>query len=182
MADIDLLPHAFHRPVRKTDSERRLFSQFDVAAFAGHYTDAESGFPHLRARYYDAPTAQLISPDPAVIATRELYAYAIDSPSNQSDPSGLGFWDAVQSGGIWIGQHLPGQAKQQYINLLKAAGERAGDDYTRLDSGDPWQMVQPVSDAITIAATVTGVWGVARAVVGCGLRLFAADEIPLRTR
>jgi hypothetical protein len=35
MADIDLLPHAFHRPVRKTDSERRLFSQFDVAAFAG---------------------------------------------------------------------------------------------------------------------------------------------------
>jgi hypothetical protein len=34
-------------------------------------------------------------------------------------------------------------------------------------------MVQPVEDAVTIAFSVTGVWGLGRVAVGCGLRLLA---------
>jgi RHS repeat-associated protein len=60
--------------------------------FAGQYTDAESGFQYLRARYYDPVTAQLLSRDPLVATTRSPYAYADDNPTNVSDASGLDPW------------------------------------------------------------------------------------------
>jgi RHS repeat-associated protein len=57
--------------------------------FAGQYRDAESGFIYLRARYYDPSTAQFLSRDPLVAATRQPYAYSGGSPVNRTDPSGL---------------------------------------------------------------------------------------------
>jgi len=66
--------------------------------YAGQYQDSESGLYYLRARYYDPTTAQFISRDPAVVKTREPYAYVGDSPLNGSDPSGLFGWNDVTNG------------------------------------------------------------------------------------
>jgi RHS repeat-associated protein len=57
--------------------------------FAGQYTDSESGFQYLRARYYDPVTGQFITRDPVVTMTRQAYSYSANSPTNRSDPSGL---------------------------------------------------------------------------------------------
>jgi RHS repeat-associated protein len=56
--------------------------------YAGQYTDNETGFVYLRARYYDPSTSQFISRDPVVAITRLPYQYALDNPNSYSDPSG----------------------------------------------------------------------------------------------
>jgi RHS repeat-associated protein len=57
--------------------------------FAGQYKDVESGLYYLRARYYDASTAQFLSRDPLSAITRSPYGYVGDNPLNGTDPSGL---------------------------------------------------------------------------------------------
>jgi len=57
--------------------------------YTGQYTDTETGFQYLRARYYDPATAQFLSRDPLVTETRSAYAYAEGNPFNLVDPSGL---------------------------------------------------------------------------------------------
>lgn len=57
--------------------------------YAGQYTDAETGFQYLRARYYDPRTAQFISRDAVFDLTRQRYTYANGNPINATDPSGL---------------------------------------------------------------------------------------------
>jgi RHS repeat-associated protein len=57
--------------------------------FAGQYTDAESGYQYLRARYYDPATAQFLSRDPIVDLTRQAYSYVDNNPVNGTDPTGL---------------------------------------------------------------------------------------------
>jgi RHS repeat-associated protein len=57
--------------------------------FDGQYTDSESGFQYLRARYYDPSTAQFLSRDPLAGVTHSPYGYAEDSPLNATDPTGL---------------------------------------------------------------------------------------------
>jgi len=64
--------------------------------FAGQYRDGESSLYYLRARYYDPATAQFISRDPAVVTTREPYAYVGDNPLNATDPAGLLSWDDLK--------------------------------------------------------------------------------------
>jgi len=56
---------------------------------AGEYTDAETGFQYLRARYYDPATAQFLSRDPAEDSTRAPYSYVDGNPLNGTDPLGL---------------------------------------------------------------------------------------------
>ncbi len=57
--------------------------------YAGQYTDTETGFQYLRARYYDPTTAQFLTRDPLQGLTKQPYAYGMDSPLNLGDPSGL---------------------------------------------------------------------------------------------
>ena len=57
--------------------------------FAGEYTDAETGFVYLRARYYDPATGQFLSRDPIEAITRSPYAYVHGNPLNYTDPLGL---------------------------------------------------------------------------------------------
>ncbi|HVF14431.1 MAG TPA: RHS repeat-associated core domain-containing protein [Acidimicrobiales bacterium] len=57
--------------------------------FAGEYTDAETGFLYLRARYYDPATGQFITRDPLEIVSRSAYGYVEGDPLNEVDPSGL---------------------------------------------------------------------------------------------
>jgi RHS repeat-associated protein len=74
--------------------------------YAGQYTDDQSGFQDLRARYYDPATGQFLSRDPLEEATLQPYAYADDNPTNATDPAGLAPWDFVfdaSAGGFdWV--------------------------------------------------------------------------------
>ena len=66
--------------------------------YDGQYTDAESGFQYLRARYYDPATSVFLSVDPAVNLTLAPYGYTGDNPLNRVDPAGLSWWDTVATG------------------------------------------------------------------------------------
>jgi RHS repeat-associated protein len=57
--------------------------------FCGQYLDSESGLYQLRARYYDPATAQFLTRDPLVAKTRSPYQYAMGTPLNATDPTGL---------------------------------------------------------------------------------------------
>jgi RHS repeat-associated protein len=56
--------------------------------YDGQYTNADNGLIYLRAREYDPATAQFLSVDPEVEATRSPYEYATDDPANVGDPGG----------------------------------------------------------------------------------------------
>jgi RHS repeat-associated protein len=56
--------------------------------FAGEYTDNETGFVNLRARFYDPNTGSFLSRDPLNELTRSAYGYVYDNPLNLLDPSG----------------------------------------------------------------------------------------------
>jgi RHS repeat-associated protein len=57
--------------------------------YAGEYRDSETGLIYLRARYYDATTAQFLTRDPMVAETGSAYGYVGGDPLNASDPIGL---------------------------------------------------------------------------------------------
>ncbi len=56
--------------------------------YSGQYTDSETGFLYLRARYYDPATQQFLTVDPLVASTEQAYAYVGGNPISYSDPSG----------------------------------------------------------------------------------------------
>lgn len=62
--------------------------------YDGQYTDFESGYQYLRARYYDPSTGEFLTSDPAVAATGVPYGFAGGDPLDHVDPTGL-----VWSGG-----------------------------------------------------------------------------------
>jgi len=57
--------------------------------FDGQYTDAESGFQYLRARYYDPASGTFLTADPFAAVTGMPYAFAFNTPVNLTDPNGL---------------------------------------------------------------------------------------------
>jgi RHS repeat-associated protein len=63
--------------------------------FAGEYQDSESGLYYLRARYYNPISAQFLARDSEVPLTRSPYAYVLENPLNDRDPSGRGQYDKV---------------------------------------------------------------------------------------
>lgn len=52
------------------------------------YTDTETGFAYLRARYYDPTIAQFLTIDPLVEQTASAYTYTGGNPLNATDPTG----------------------------------------------------------------------------------------------
>ena len=60
-----------------------------LLGFAGEYTDTETGFTYLRARYYDPTTGQFLTRDPLEHTTGDPYGYAAGNPSSYTDPTGL---------------------------------------------------------------------------------------------
>lgn len=69
--------------------------------YGGEYTDNDTGFLYLRARYYDPATGQFTTIDPLVGLTEEPYAYTAGNPLNSTDRSGLAedFEQYLDSGG-----------------------------------------------------------------------------------
>ncbi|MFF1830468.1 RHS repeat-associated core domain-containing protein [Paenarthrobacter sp. NPDC058040] len=61
--------------------------------YTSGYTDTETGFVYLRARYYDPTTAQFLTKDPAFQWTLQWYAYTSNNPINRVDPTGLDWWN-----------------------------------------------------------------------------------------
>jgi RHS repeat-associated protein len=63
-----------------------------LRCFTSQYTDAETGFQYLRARYYDPVTGVFLSRDPAVAVTGSAYGYVDGNPLNDTDSTGLCPW------------------------------------------------------------------------------------------
>ncbi|MCW3047290.1 MAG: Rhs family protein [Solirubrobacterales bacterium] len=64
-------------------------TQNAALGYAGEYTNPETGFQYLRARYYDPTTAVFVTRDPLTRETREPYVYVDSNPLNGTDPTGL---------------------------------------------------------------------------------------------
>jgi RHS repeat-associated protein len=86
-----------------------------VLGYTGQYTDSETGFIYLRARYLDPTTGQFTSKDPFVALTHEPYGYATSNPVMRTDPSGL------------CGLMDPGSCFEGAGDWLQGAGECASD-------------------------------------------------------
>ena len=82
---------------------------------SGEYTDAETGFQYLRARYYDPGTGQFLTRDPIEAVTRSPYGYVGGNPLNRVDPSGLDWYD-------------PRDWDQDVAGFIEGAGEAAWDN------------------------------------------------------
>lgn len=60
--------------------------------YAAAYSDSETGFLYLQARYYDPETGVFASVDALVSKTLAAYLYANNDPLNMLDPLGLWGW------------------------------------------------------------------------------------------
>lgn len=60
-----------------------------LLGFAGEYTDTETRYTYLRARYYDPTTGQFLTRDPLEHTTGDPYNYAANNPTSYNDPTGL---------------------------------------------------------------------------------------------
>lgn len=60
-----------------------------VLSYTGQYTDPETGFIYLRARYMDPKTGQFASRDPLMSFSGTPHGYAGSNPVMSSDPFGL---------------------------------------------------------------------------------------------
>jgi RHS repeat-associated protein len=74
--------------------------------YEAQYTSPDTGLVYLRARVYDPATAQFMSIDPAVEATRTPYAYTNDNPLTYTDRSGLEL-EAIEVPCPWCAPPLP---------------------------------------------------------------------------
>jgi RHS repeat-associated protein len=90
--------------------------------YAGQYTDAETGFQYLRARYYDPATAQFLTRDPLAALTGGAYEYASGDPLNDTDPSGMIDAEHGWCNAIEFAKH-PSRIARCYI--ARVAGEDA---------------------------------------------------------
>lgn len=57
--------------------------------YAGEYTDDDTGFVYLRARYYDPAAGQFLGIDPLLAITGSAYGYTSGDPVNGTDPTGM---------------------------------------------------------------------------------------------
>ncbi len=82
--------------------------------YDGQYTDAETGYQYLRARYYDPSIGQFITRDPLGSLTGEPYTYAQADPLALGDPTGRCWADVASQiqGGLttaenWYAANAP---------------------------------------------------------------------------
>ena len=123
-----------------------------VLAYAGQYRDPESGLYYLRARYYDANSGQFISRDPIVSVSRQTYQYAVDSPLNSGDASGL--WPNWQAGWNALATGAKDVGRQALIQGLTAAANWVGQEHDDLNSGDPMRVMRGVVGVVLVVSMV----------------------------
>jgi RHS repeat-associated protein len=108
--------------------------------YAGQYTDAETGFQYLRARYYDPATGGFVSRDPIARMTGAPYAYADSSPLNGTDPSGL---DTCYRHGVRDRWHCHQDPAEQVVNC-----------FSYLDPGVCTVATLPLGGGISLVASL----------------------------
>jgi RHS repeat-associated protein len=96
--------------------------------FDGQYTSSDTGLIYMRAREYDPVTAQFLSRDPLEALTGEPYAYANDSPVNEADPTGLGFFGELEELSEEVGEGVAGFGDKLTFGLTKKVREAIGDE------------------------------------------------------
>lgn len=108
---------AYGKPTASTGTVSQPFG------YAGEYTDSETGFQYLRARYYDPETAQFLTRDPITALTRSPYGYVEGNPLNAVDPSG----EALCLGPIHLGNCSGKQPPANWAPTLKVSqGDPSG--------------------------------------------------------
>ena len=112
--------------------------------YAGQYTDPETGFQYLRARYYDPRTYNFVTRDPIAAVTRAPYNYADNDPANKTDPTGLDGGANSQAGAAQPPRLLP----PWWALPAAGAGAGAGAGLDALtpdepDAGDPPSSTTP---------------------------------------
>jgi RHS repeat-associated protein len=93
--------------------------------YAGQYTDAETGFQYLRARYYDPATAQWVTRDPLEALTHAPYDHVDNNPLNNVDPLGLSTC-GLSLGGVIDCASKVGKVAKGAANSVVATGKVAG--------------------------------------------------------
>lgn len=134
-------------------------------AYAGQYTDAETGFQYLRARYYDPTTAQFLTRDPAYATTLDAYGYTLNNPLNATDPSGLWGWSNVKK---WAGDRVDdlGDALPDCPLGHNPDGGCRGAETVRKYADDVSRVAGYVSSVCGVAAVATSGTGVGGAAFG----------------
>lgn len=61
--------------------------------YDGQYTDSETGYQYLRARYYDPATGQFLTADPAFAATWSRHGFTGNDPLDATDATGLSWYN-----------------------------------------------------------------------------------------
>jgi RHS repeat-associated protein len=94
-----------------------------AVSYAGQYTDLETGYQYLRARYYDPATGQFLTRDPAVAATGQAYSYGNGDPLNEVDPLGLAAYHfSFDLGSLGSPQDLAAYTRANCSSLFPIAG------------------------------------------------------------
>lgn len=129
--------------------------------YAGQYTDSESGYQYLRARYYDPATSQFLTVDPLVDQTGQPYGYAAGNPLNAADPSGL------DCGILGVGclasgaAHVGGAAgRHALIWGFATTGDWIGQTHDNLTSGNPLLILLSTADVYTTVFTLGDAAGI----------------------
>jgi RHS repeat-associated protein len=144
---------AFGRTVNATTGASPL-------GYRGQYTDAETGFQYLQARFYDPATAQFLTRDPLLTTTRAPYSYAGNNPVNASDPSGLNPFDPR----TWIAKGV------QVLRAVAATVARYVAELARVVVASLGDLVGDLVTGICQAAVgvATGGAGLVAAAGACG--------------
>jgi RHS repeat-associated protein len=108
---------AYGNPTGSTGSVTQPFG------YNGQYTDTETGFQYLRARYYEPATGQFLTRDPLASLTRSAFGYAKSNPLNSADPTGLCVASSV-TGNPECDQWLKQIAKLMYGDSNRGIIER----------------------------------------------------------
>lgn len=91
-----------------------------LLGYAAQYTDQETGYQYLRARYYDPTTTQFLTQDPLVALTGEPYGYTGANPLNGFDPSG------ASTCGLWA--HSLSDAAGKLVDCATKGGKKAAEE------------------------------------------------------
>ncbi len=140
---------------------KRLGSDLSSFGFAGEWTDGDTGYIFLRARWYDPNTGHFLSKDPIAQVTGEPYGYVGGNPLTRIDPSGLFFKQ--------IGNFIKDTANN-VVDFGKETVQAARD-------GDYMKVAANVGTALAVAGTVAavGAFVIGTGGVGAGALVAAAN-------
>ena len=130
--------------------------------YDGQYTDAESGFQYLRARYYDPSTGQFVGVDPAFSLTGSRYSFAGGNPGSFDDPLGLASSQCSQGSGfspseflnkLWTAYGLTTDLFLKIASKSKLLGSWAKGELNGLEPLDKW--LKPLSLVLDFAKGIS---------------------------